>query len=337
MNAASILVKVGVSIFNDLKNNGANGKVIGAVVFVCIFIPFLIFAFIFPHEFSDAKTDPYLEVAREMKAEVTMIQDVKLIDLIVFYDGDGEKSANPNKTDLEKRFKKYYYDQSKNNDEYDYVHRHFLDVIDLLKKDKLLDAQKEKDLNELIELANKIEPGEADPNSVSITKGDFLMPVKNYTITAGTWAYPSDFGGGWHPGIDIGIPTGTNLRAPLNLVKLTERNEGAGYGVHAAYAGQKGNDSYAFIFGHNSAIVKKSAFKQGETIAISGNTGNSSGPHSHVEVFYFKNKLLKEVVSKYKSQKDYWFGLGYSLKGDCNKVCRLRPENVFGVKYGDRK
>lgn len=43
---------------------------------------------------------------------------------------------------------------------------------------------------------------------------------------------------------------------------------------------------------------------------------------------------MKLVIDQFKKNKDYWFGLGYSNKGDCNKVCRLQPAEVFKLRMG---
>lgn len=159
----------------------------------------------------------------------------------------------------------------------------------------------------------------------------WARPMKHGNVSAGTWAYP---GGGWHPGMDIANKVGTNIIAPANGVLLATSNSGGGYGQHIVVVMKKNNYVYTMLFAHLSDFVGVNDFNRGDTIAISGNTGASTGPHVHVEVFRHNTADVSKVVDQFKKNKDYWFGLGYSNKGDCTKVCRLKPEEVFNVSVG---
>ncbi|MDR1782390.1 MAG: peptidoglycan DD-metalloendopeptidase family protein [Bacilli bacterium] len=158
------------------------------------------------------------------------------------------------------------------------------------------------------------------------------IPLKHAIVTASTWYYP---GGGWHPGIDLATKVGTNVIAPANGVVLSKSSGANGYGNHIIVAVKVGNYVYTLLFAHLSAFTNVSEFSQGDVIAYTGNTGNSTGPHLHVEVFRHNTDDIKVVVDEFKKNKDYWFGLGYSNKGDCNKVCRLQPAEVFNLKMGE--
>jgi murein DD-endopeptidase MepM/ murein hydrolase activator NlpD len=95
----------------------------------------------------------------------------------------------------------------------------------------------------------------------------------------------SRFGSRWgrlHTGIDIAVPTGTSVHAAMS--------------GKVAFSGWKGNYGYLVIidhgngletyYGHNSKLLVKAgeSVSQGEVIAKSGSTGNSTGPHTHFEV-----------------------------------------------------
>ncbi|MEG0283950.1 MAG: peptidoglycan DD-metalloendopeptidase family protein [Erysipelotrichales bacterium] len=170
-------------------------------------------------------------------------------------------------------------------------------------------------------------------DGVAASKG-FIKPVKHATPTALAWYYPADFGGGWHPGIDLANSTGTPVVAPANGVVLLTSSGGGGYGNFMVTAHQMGNDTYTFLYGHLNSFGKTSgSIKQGQTIGYMGSTGNSTGPHTHFEVYKHKNRKLKSVVNQYKNSGDFYFGLGYSSIGSCSNVCRIQPQKFLGVKY----
>ena len=114
--------------------------------------------------------------------------------------------------------------------------------------------------------------------------------------TAATWAFPtsprgrvtSGFGarsspGGVgstnHDGIDIGVPVGTRVVA-ANGGKVTRAGENGGYGQYVEIQHAGGLVSF---YGHLSQIKVRSGqvVDRGDVIALSGNTGASTGPHLH--------------------------------------------------------
>ncbi|WP_423364096.1 murein hydrolase activator EnvC family protein [Mycoplasma sp. P36-A1] len=172
-----------------------------------------------------------------------------------------------------------------------------------------------------------------DLSKINDKSKSWAKPTKSATISASTWYYP---GGGWHPGADFATPIGSKITAPSNGVILAKANGGSGYGIHMVAAFKKGDYVYTMLFAHMSSFVNVNQFKKGETIGISGNTGASTGPHIHIEVFRHNTDDLSIVVKQFKQNNDYWFGLGYNNKGDCSKVCRLEPASVFNVKTGQK-
>jgi murein DD-endopeptidase MepM/ murein hydrolase activator NlpD len=107
----------------------------------------------------------------------------------------------------------------------------------------------------------------------------WVLPVDHYRLTAGFGEY-----GLWshaHTGQDFAAPEGTPIRAV-----------GDGKIVSAAYDGAYGNkitilhpDGTVTWYAHMSAFVKTSGeVKAGEVIGRIGSTGNTTGPHLHLEV-----------------------------------------------------
>jgi murein DD-endopeptidase MepM/ murein hydrolase activator NlpD len=167
-------------------------------------------------------------------------------------------------------------------------------------------------------------------------------PLDHGVVTAGAWSYPASFGGGWHPGIDIGVNRWTPVIASANGIVLgtftsctAEGNFACGYGRWVVVAYNIQGETYTMIYGHlkdfNTTTGKQ--VSKGQIIAYSGSAGASTGPHLHVEVFHHPGQSIKSVVNKYKASGDYYFGLGYtSISG--SGVSRLKPHQYFNLSVG---
>ena len=96
----------------------------------------------------------------------------------------------------------------------------------------------------------------------------------------------------WHPirgiyrphyGTDFTAPIGTKVYAPANgtVLKTSYQRGGAGYYIIIKHAG-----GYSTVYMHLSKALVRTGQKvsQGQVIALSGNTGGSTGPHLHYEV-----------------------------------------------------
>ncbi len=85
-----------------------------------------------------------------------------------------------------------------------------------------------------------------------------------------------------HEGIDIGAVSGTKIIAPADgVVVYVGTKPGFGKFVHLVH----GYAIETFYAHAKKVTVKKGqAVKRGDTIAIIGNTGSSTGPHVHYEV-----------------------------------------------------
>ncbi|MDK0520259.1 M23 family metallopeptidase [Streptomyces sp. ML-6] len=111
-------------------------------------------------------------------------------------------------------------------------------------------------------------------------------PVDRYELSA---SFGND-GSRWahkHSGQDFAVPVGTEVGAAHGgtVVKAGPNGGGDGPAYGNAVVIKHANGTYS-QYAHLSKIEVRvgEAVKTGEKIALSGNTGNSSGPHLHFEI-----------------------------------------------------
>lgn len=123
-------------------------------------------------------------------------------------------------------------------------------------------------------------------NTVGLTRpsGRLLLPVSGGRLGSG-------FGMRMHPilkyrrmhkGVDIGARTGTPIRAAADGVVISSTTmRGYGNVIILAHGG-----GVSTLYAHCSRLLKGNGarVKRGETIALVGSTGLSTGPHLHFEV-----------------------------------------------------
>jgi murein DD-endopeptidase MepM/ murein hydrolase activator NlpD len=95
-------------------------------------------------------------------------------------------------------------------------------------------------------------------------------------------------GGYMHTGIDFGAACGTPVYAPASGTVFSAgwADDGGGNNVKISHGVVQGN-SLTTIYYHNSSVVVSvgQRVSQGQLIAYSGTTGNSTGCHSHFETW----------------------------------------------------
>lgn len=136
-----------------------------------------------------------------------------------------------------------------------------------------------------------------DPTSIPAAgTAVFAYPVKNVIITqlfGGTEfakRNASVYGGrAYHPGVDFGVPMGTQIYAPLaGTVRATGNTDA----VPGCYSWGKWTlidhaNGLSTLYAHQSvqSVVAGQRVATGEVIGYSGNTGYSTGPHLHFTVY----------------------------------------------------
>lgn len=124
----------------------------------------------------------------------------------------------------------------------------------------------------------------AGPGSCSLDAGGAYGSGSFIWPTANTYLSGNDYWSG-HLGVDIATPTGMPVWAADSGLVVYSGSIGGGYGLMVMI--DHGN-GYHTLYAHNSDLVARcgQSVSQGQVIAYSGSTGNSTGPHLHFEVRY---------------------------------------------------
>jgi len=238
-------------------------------------------------------TGGYLEVILNAENLIDALTRMDLIQLIVKSDVELLKTINEQKTEVE---------ELKVAQE---IRRHELTAVinDLnAKQDEVLIASRSKE-NYMSSLQNNIEEiqrqeAAMEKQSKQIEK-DILAAQRAGEYVGGELAWPvpghyritSPYGGRIHPitgvwsthgGTDIAAPNGTSIVASNDGVVIY-----AGY--HYSYGNYiivDHNGGIATLYAHCSKLLASNgqAVSKGETIALIGSTGESTGNHIHFEV-----------------------------------------------------
>lgn len=206
--------------------------------------------------------------------------------------------------------------------------------------------------NEQLPAYGAIHMEEYETNESCLVAGDYLIDsyslnwssvIENGTISAGTWTYPD---GGIHLGLDIAANMFSEVKAPANGIILyadapVDSDNGylqnwcgwpAGGGNTICMICAVDGKLYGVSLAHLSNqiyVYPGQQVRQNDLLALSGNSGNSSGPHTHIEIFELKVSL-EEAVEYFMQGADFSFGNGFDMPNTCSNIaCRIRPENVL--------
>ncbi len=114
----------------------------------------------------------------------------------------------------------------------------------------------------------------------TVTPPTFIVPVSGARVTS-NYGYRA-WQGKVHTGIDYGISTGSTVKASCGgTVIQAGWNGGYGYCITIQHT-----NGIKTRYAHLSKVLVSVGQKvtQGQKIALSGNTGNSTGPHLHFEI-----------------------------------------------------
>lgn len=154
---------------------------------------------------------------------------------------------------------------------------------------------------------------------------EFISPLdpEKYVLSATPWHYGADLDNAVHLGLDYAVASGAELLAPANGIIIAS---GDGCGVGFLGCACKGGGShmtsgggnqiymitsvrdkdgisrvYVIAFFHllDKTVIGNGPVKQGDRIALTGSSGNSTGPHCHIEVYYLGIGDFDDIESSY--------------------------------------
>ncbi len=293
------------------------------------------------------KIDKYV-VDDSVLENAKVIQDASEADedAYVFYEGDVKVNIEYDlgeyrKDDVDECIKKYA--EEKNISEEDSRQIFEDEVNDILDMNKstLSDQGAFKNDSEFERT------GISGLKNITSSNGWTFPTDQTVGITAGTWSYPS---GGEHRGIDLAVPNHSNLLAVGDGVILRAADGmTTGYlgNFQSASGGTAGGGNmillltpingslYAVKYCHMTqglVVSTGQSVKAGQLLGYSGSTGNSSGPHCHIEIMYLGS--ADDYASYAASWDGDWTcGTGWNLGRLCSATdapCKLRPEEIFG-------
>jgi murein DD-endopeptidase MepM/ murein hydrolase activator NlpD len=144
-------------------------------------------------------------------------------------------------------------------------------------------ADMDRSLTRLTDKSAQLEDFYRDQSAL-LSSTPSVWPVRGYlSATFGNRIDPFTAQKDFHPGIDISTPVGTKVQAPADGIVISTGISG-GYGNAIVI-----DHGYGVVtrYGHLDSFAVKPGqrVKRGDVIAFVGNTGRSTGPHLHYEVW----------------------------------------------------
>lgn len=223
-------------------------------------------------------------VAYFVRADLGLIDEVQAAKVEV---SQQQKQVEQRKVRVEAELKQIEVLQDKVSREQSKVSEKVVLTKTELSKIQVDRAKLERALGELEQTSRQIEAqirrSQQGSQGKVLGTGQLIWPVRGRISSDFGWRYhPVLKRKKYHNGLDLAVPSGTPIKAADSGVVLVSGWRG-GYGNFVAIDHGKGIST---CYGHNSRLLVQNGqrVEKGQLVAISGNTGLSTGPHLHFEV-----------------------------------------------------
>lgn len=145
------------------------------------------------------------------------------------------------------------------------------------------------------------------------------------------------FNGGNHYGVDFGMPTGTKIRA-LTDGRITQSGAVSGGGGNQITLREPGGKYFQWYMHMSKLLAKKGDnVKTGDVIGLSGNTGNSTTPHLHIQRMkgYPSNATAQSTVLDWLKNLGGGKKSANKWKSDIKKAAKQMKVNLSGGELND--
>lgn len=123
---------------------------------------------------------------------------------------------------------------------------------------------------------------QAEKQAQQIAQNQWVLPVDSYRLTNTFGLARSYYSSGYHTGLDFAAPSGTPIKAVANGVIESTGYEGA-YGNKTVQTLEDGTEVW-YCHQTSYTVSAGEEVRAGDVIGYVGSTGNSTGPHLHLEV-----------------------------------------------------
>jgi len=170
------------------------------------------------------------------------------------------------------------------------------------------------------------------PDSIKIDCSEFVLPVPGRVT--------SRFGvrrGRFHFGTDLALRVGDPVRAAFSgKVRIIDFDR-RGFGHYVVIRHDNGFET---LYAHLSRVlVEHDQFvTAGDTIALGGNSGRSTGPHLHFEIRYLGNAINPENIIDFSTgtlRNDYYVMTRAGTFAYRREVAALQAAQYVTVRSGD--
>ncbi len=231
---------------------------------------------------------------------------------------------------------------------------------------QIIEEEYEKQSAELMaqraSLVSNIDEIQATMESITEALGQvtaspgWTWPVPGVKMTpgAGTWYYSS---GGKHYGEDFGygvVYGSSYVVAAANGVVLNANDAGCGYGHLGDYCPVVGGGNeilllvivngstygvkYYHLMTGSFSVSTGQVVNAGDRLALVGSSGNSTGPHCHICVYYLGDaSIFASYAQSWNGDMAMNTGWNSSSERICENgasaPCKVRPETIFGTGW----